>query len=441
LDGARLALSWADILVIWNTETSEIEKTIQVFPACDIDRVFSPNWNRMAAVNYSAVYVWDIEKALSARDEQDFNPGFCFDGEELKVQLGKRLPGHASDVWSVAISAVGNRLASGSADGTVRIWDIEAEDHGRDRSANFRYESFRTIWSPEDLRLACWSPEELQIWSATTGELQNIFRAEKSSIVCAASFSPDGQRIALGYFGEAIRIWNSTTGELQHTFTDNTGGVFKLRFSPDGKFLASCGNQAVLWDAQTGNQVKIFELQKAVLAISPDNSFLALASGQILSILDIYMGKESRHMWHSFHIKSTLFINRTQLASCSGGVICIWDTETGDMQGRLSVGSHLYNLSISHGGTKLTTDIGCIDLHGSSYSTETPKWMGYGLDPEKSWISWNGIKVLWIPWEYRPSNPAVGDHVVVLKGSDSPMFIGFKPNVSPIKEITVELLD
>ncbi len=44
---------------------------------------------------------------------------------ETRVQVGEPLRGHTDTVWSVAISPDGKRIASGSRDNTIRIWSTE----------------------------------------------------------------------------------------------------------------------------------------------------------------------------------------------------------------------------------------------------------------------------------------------------------------------------
>ena len=36
------------------------------------------------------------------------------------------LKGHSGDVWSVSVSPDGKRIVSGSADGTLKVWDISS---------------------------------------------------------------------------------------------------------------------------------------------------------------------------------------------------------------------------------------------------------------------------------------------------------------------------
>ena len=69
-----------------------------------------------------------------------------------------------------------------------------------------------------------------------------------TDLVWAAAWSPDGKRIATAGDDRATRIWNAETGEIEDVIR-HEGGVHRMAFSPDGKFLAFSDKAGVhLWD-------------------------------------------------------------------------------------------------------------------------------------------------------------------------------------------------
>ena len=90
------------------------------------------------------------------------------------------LEGHAGSVSSVAFSPDGQRLASGSADQTVKIWD-----------------------------------------SATGKELFAL--KGHAGRVTSVAFSPDGQRLASGSGDKTVKIWDSATGKELFSLKGHAG--------------------------------------------------------------------------------------------------------------------------------------------------------------------------------------------------------------------------
>jgi hypothetical protein len=137
---------------------------------------------------------------------------------------------------------------------------------------------------------------------------------------------------------------------------------------------------------------------------------------------------------HTYRVSSVAFSHDSKwLASGSDdNTVRIWDTDTGALQMTLEIGAYLSTLSFSPDGCNLTTEIGCIALNQPSHFIQTPNWSAYCVHADKSWITWNGDKVLWIPSEYRPVHSIVRNQTIAIGcASGRVLLIGFKANVSP----------
>ena len=119
--------------------------------------------------------------------------------------LRNTLTAHTHWVKSVAFSPDGNTIASGSFDGTVRLWD------------------------------------------AHTGTRINTL--EHTALVSSVAYSPDSNTIVSGNYDNTARLWDVTTGTPIDTLTAHTGAVYSVAFSPDGNTLATASDDGtvLLW--------------------------------------------------------------------------------------------------------------------------------------------------------------------------------------------------
>ena len=140
---------------------------------------------------------------------------------------------------------------------------------------------------------------EVNLWDAAGGKLLGTLKGHKA-IVQAVAFSPDGALVASGSWDKTVKIWETATGHLLRTLEqgEDTWGIASLAFSPDGKVLvtarglverdgSSKKGDLKLWNPLTGellrtlrdtspyNTVKISPSPS--LAFSPDGKTLASA--------------------------------------------------------------------------------------------------------------------------------------------------------------------
>jgi WD40 repeat protein len=207
----------------------------------------------------------------------------------------KTLQGHTAPVRSLAWSK--GLLASSSADGTIRFWDVERamplatvstagrlglflswSPDGRLLASAFDGGATaiidrggeRLVWWPwhrEDVYSVAWSPRKPILASASSGD--DLVLADPATgdvihrlighdgIIRCVTWSRDGRWLASSGDDTSIRVWDSATGQLLRSLQRHAQNVFSVTSSHDATLLASKSRDAScrLWRTEDWTEV------------------------------------------------------------------------------------------------------------------------------------------------------------------------------------------
>ncbi len=138
-------------------------------------------------------------------------------------------------------------------------------------------------FSPDGRRVVTGSADNTaRLWDAQTGQGLRTLEGH-TDWVRAATFSPDGRRVVTGSDDKTARLWDAQTGQGLRTLEGHTSGVTAATFSPDGRRVVtgSWDKTARLWDAQTGAEMARMDAGQAVsdVAFSPDGRQVVMGVG------------------------------------------------------------------------------------------------------------------------------------------------------------------
>jgi WD40 repeat protein len=198
--------------------------------------------------------------------------------KEIRITLGSPDRAHRGPVWGICYSSEGDRIVTASWDGTVKLWEADSGrfineisvDRGLDVGAH------AIALDPAGRKLAIGTLDgKAGVWDIQTGKRDLTLNRHFSYLTWAVAYSPNGRWIVTGGFTPGLFIWDAVTGDLvasraqppemaflgvgsslaaRLAFLRLTApqeayksSVFKLAFSPDGKWLASASWDSSVW--------------------------------------------------------------------------------------------------------------------------------------------------------------------------------------------------
>jgi WD40 repeat protein len=300
--------------------------------------------------NRQTLYVADVDLADRAFAEGHFSRGNELLNIYLPGKLSKKadelrsfpwyyhwrenhqelatLTRHASTVNWVALSK--DRLASGSNDKTVKLWNFEKRQEppivlpegGDSITGNF---------SPDGKTLATGSSDgTVSLWSVATGEKLKTLKGHSEQVQWV-EFSPDGKTLASASFDKTVRLWD-TVSEKSFKLEGHTDVVNWASFSHDGRTVASASMDRTvrLWDVKTRSSKldrPLLEINEPVVAVVFLGDSKELATGSTdgtVKLWDAVTGKSKTLLEKSGYVVNWLDFSRTNktlaVASWDGSV-------------------------------------------------------------------------------------------------------------------------
>jgi WD40 repeat protein len=282
-DGRLLASGSSDATVkLWDVASGTLWRTLTGHDSNVLSVAFSPDGRLLASGSLDkTVKLWDVfsgtpKETLTGHHEIINCVTFSPDGKVLASGSGDKtiklwdvttgtlkqtLTGHALGVESVAFSPDGKLLASGSWDMTIKLWDLTAGTLKQTLTGH-TYAVGSVAFSPDGKVLASgtvipsifdeilvvgFKPDRLtserldrtvKLWDVPSGDLKQTLVGQDRG-ASSVAISPDGKLLASGGDDDAVKVWDLATGTLKERLAGHAAGVWSVAFSPDGKLLAS----------------------------------------------------------------------------------------------------------------------------------------------------------------------------------------------------------
>lgn len=158
-----------------------------------------------------------------------------------------RFGGHEAAVTAVTLAADGKLAISGAANGTLKIWNILEGTEVHNLAGHTAAVIGLAVLS--DGTIVSSADQSVRFWSAASG--QQVRTVAAAAVVTAMALSPDASQLLIGTANNSLTAYNPANGQPLFQMPGHANPVRSIAFSRDGQRLASCATdgQCRVWNA------------------------------------------------------------------------------------------------------------------------------------------------------------------------------------------------
>ncbi|XP_058727591.1 small ribosomal subunit protein RACK1-like [Vicia villosa] len=221
--------------------------------------------------------------------------------DETYGVVRRRLTGHSDFVQDVVLSSDGQIALSGSWDGELRLWHLNAGISIR-RFIGHTKDVLSVAFSNDDRHIVSASRDRtIKLWT-NFGEckytIQDGDGDAHSDWVSCVRFTPNRftpntlePTFVSASWDKTVKVWNLTNCKARNTLVGHSGYVSTVAVSPDGSFCVSGGKDGVvlIWDLVDGKRIYSFDAGSIIhaLCFSPNRYWLCAATESSIRIWDL----------------------------------------------------------------------------------------------------------------------------------------------------------
>jgi WD40 repeat protein/predicted Ser/Thr protein kinase len=409
--GWLLAATEKGRLVRLRDRTGRVVGTIKPRKGGEVNHIaLSPDRTRVAVAQFSVdlirIGIYDTssgeeQATCTGTRGQLFALAFSPDGRRLAAggddpliriwdaATGKQLTewrGHTSKVLSIAFRHDGSRLVTAGHDGTVRQWDARTGHEVEPPYDRHTAEVFAAVYSPDGQRVASAGADRtVRLWRAKGRHDQAVLRGHTGSVVDLA-FSRDGRRLVSASYDIAtsqgdgtVRFWEAAPEVTLPVLAGHTLYVYPVAYSPDGRWIASGAwdKEVRLWDAATGEACARLPHPGIVRALAFTSDGARLVSG----------GEDN-------------------------GELLVWDLSNARISRRVTTGATVESLALTPDGARIAAG-SYLKTGFTIWDFATGRKIGTGagvpfaFSPDGKWLAGRDADgkavVLWDAHTFRPA--------------------------------------
>ncbi|MCR9296955.1 MAG: hypothetical protein NXI32_29960, partial [bacterium] len=268
-DGALIAtINRARNITIWERQTGNPVAHIAT------DRV------RMEHERWLPFVCWSPDGSRIAVTQHGSDKLYVFGAsadQDLKLTVTD-VPPMLSLAWRPDSQAIA--IAKASGDKQIRLVDVDTGVELNSFPIEHKRFAWQLAWAPDRRRLATGSSDKtIKLWDSETGQLLATLRGHTGKIE-GLNWSPDGSYL-ISHADDGVKIWDTNTNPQSRAPITQGGWIRSLKWSPDSNRLAwQKGGQITLWDVPQAKAITHLPAATSGLAWSPDSEGTSVAYGQ-----------------------------------------------------------------------------------------------------------------------------------------------------------------